>query len=130
MFRYFRLFRTLSSSYSHNVVPWPSPQNRRNAPSATPLISLTLQMVCDTRSTQIHLEVKPMKNRVSKVALRRCAYLLFIGIMLSMLVARSAPIATANGGPTRLLRTPTVSATQIAFAYANNIWIVERAGGR
>ena len=30
---------------------------------------------------------------------------------------------------TRLLRTPTVSATQIAFAYANNIWIVERAGG-
>ena len=32
-------------------------------------------------------------------------------------------------GSTRLLRTPTVSATQIAFAYANNIWIVERAGG-
>src|SRR4029453_7079481 len=24
---------------------------------------------------------------------------------------------------------PTVSATQIAFAYANNIWSVERAGG-
>ncbi|MBZ5498140.1 MAG: PDZ domain-containing protein [Acidobacteriia bacterium] len=37
--------------------------------------------------------------------------------------------ATADGGATRLLRTPTVSATQIAFAYANNIWIVERAGG-
>ena len=32
-------------------------------------------------------------------------------------------------GGTRLLRTPTVSATHIAFAYANNIWIVERAGG-
>ena len=31
--------------------------------------------------------------------------------------------------PTRLLRTPTVSATQIAFAYANNLWTVERAGG-
>ena len=31
--------------------------------------------------------------------------------------------------PTRLLRTPTVSATQIAFAYANNIWVVDRAGG-
>ena len=28
-----------------------------------------------------------------------------------------------------MLRNPTVSATQIAFAYANNIWIVERAGG-
>src|SRR5712671_5868777 len=30
---------------------------------------------------------------------------------------------------TRLLRTPTVSATQIAFAYAQNIWVVPRAGG-
>ena len=36
---------------------------------------------------------------------------------------------TANGDSTRLLRSPTVSATHIAFAYANNIWIVERAGG-
>src|SRR5262245_53774288 len=35
----------------------------------------------------------------------------------------------ANGTPTRLLRMPTVSAAQIAFAYANNIWTVERAGG-
>jgi tricorn protease len=32
-------------------------------------------------------------------------------------------------GGTRLLRTPTVSATQIAFAYAQNIWVVPRAGG-
>jgi tricorn protease len=38
-------------------------------------------------------------------------------------------IVTANGGTTRLLRSPTVSASHIAFAYANNIWIVERAGG-
>ncbi|MDQ1729528.1 MAG: tricorn protease [Pyrinomonadaceae bacterium] len=30
---------------------------------------------------------------------------------------------------TRLLRTPTVSESQIAFAYANNIWSVPRAGG-
>jgi len=37
--------------------------------------------------------------------------------------------ASANGESTRLLRSPTVSATQIAFAYANNIWTVERAGG-
>jgi tricorn protease len=36
----------------------------------------------------------------------------------------------ANGAPTKLLRTPTVSATQIAFAYANNIWTVDRAGGQ
>jgi hypothetical protein len=31
--------------------------------------------------------------------------------------------------PTRLLRQPTVSASQIAFAYANNIWSVGRQGG-
>ncbi|MDE3155594.1 MAG: PD40 domain-containing protein, partial [Acidobacteriota bacterium] len=30
---------------------------------------------------------------------------------------------------TRLLRAPTVSDTQIAFAYAQNIWIVPRSGG-
>jgi tricorn protease len=35
----------------------------------------------------------------------------------------------ANGEGTKLLRTPTVSATQIAFAYANNIWTVDRSGG-
>ena len=34
-----------------------------------------------------------------------------------------------HGGQTRLLRTPTVSTTQIGFAYANNIWVVPRAGG-
>lgn len=52
---------------------------------------------------------------------------------LSMAVAglavtpRTAPAQSATG--TRLLRTPSVSAQHIAFAYANNIWIVERAGG-
>src|SRR5215468_10296559 len=68
-----------------------------------------------------------MSKRTSLVALRCSAFLLLIGFMLVKLAPETA---TANGGPTRLLRTPTVSATQIAFAYANNIWIVERAGGR
>ena len=42
-----------------------------------------------------------------------------------------APTAAQNGsgGQTRLLRTPTVSSTQIGFAYANNIWVAPRAGG-
>ncbi|HWK08833.1 MAG TPA: PDZ domain-containing protein, partial [Vicinamibacterales bacterium] len=40
-----------------------------------------------------------------------------------------APRPAANGTATRLLRMPTVSATQIAFVYANNLWIVDRAGG-
>ena len=37
--------------------------------------------------------------------------------------------AAPAAAQTRLLRTPTVSATQIAFAYANNVWVVDRAGG-
>jgi len=40
-----------------------------------------------------------------------------------------AVMAQMTGAQTRLLRTPTVSATQIAFAYANNIWTVPRSGG-
>ena len=62
------------------------------------------------------------------------------GVLMSRLIARSraalpalallavstAPVAAQSG--TRLLRTPSVSAQHIAFAYANNIWVVERAG--
>ena len=44
-------------------------------------------------------------------------------------LAAFQPATTAALNNTRMLRTPTVSATQIAFAYANNIWIVDRAGG-
>jgi tricorn protease len=49
-------------------------------------------------------------------------------------VVLAAPIAVTlsaapNGEATRLLRSPTVSQSQIAFAYANNIWVVERSGG-
>jgi tricorn protease len=40
-----------------------------------------------------------------------------------------ATAQNGHGGQTRLLRTPTVSTTQIGFAYANNIWVVPRAGG-
>ena len=45
------------------------------------------------------------------------------------LVIAAVPAAEPNGEPTRLLRSPTVSATHVAFAYANNIWAVERSGG-
>src|SRR5262245_13880383 len=42
-------------------------------------------------------------------------------------------LATLAGRPaepgTRLLRSPSVSSQSIAFAYAQNIWIVPRAGG-
>ena len=59
---------------------------------------------------------------------RRAATIACCIILLSI-TGRLALAATPNGGPTRLLRMPTVSATQIAFAYANNIWVVERTGG-
>ena len=41
----------------------------------------------------------------------------------------AAPAPTAAQEPTRLLRQPTVSDTHIAFAYANDLWSVPRAGG-
>src|SRR4026208_2170333 len=44
-------------------------------------------------------------------------------------LATNAVAQKGHGGGTRLLRTPTVSSTQIAFAYANNIWSAPRAGG-
>ena len=46
-----------------------------------------------------------------------------------LLLAKFAVCAQRSNGQTRLLRTPSVSATEIAFAYANNIWTVPRAGG-
>src|SRR5947207_13637244 len=47
--------------------------------------------------------------------------------LISLAAILAAPVvATAQ---TRMLRTPTVSKTQVAFAYANNIWTVDRAGG-
>src|SRR5690349_11693608 len=44
-----------------------------------------------------------------------CAFLLAVPALL--------------GAQTRMLRSPSISGSQIAFAYANNIWIVGRDGG-
>jgi tricorn protease len=49
--------------------------------------------------------------------------------LAALALFNESKVATANGTGTRLLRSPTVSSTHIAFAYANNIWTVERAGG-
>src|SRR5258705_492359 len=54
--------------------------------------------------------------------------------LLPMLAATTTAHAAEGmfelpAGPTKMLRSPTVSAKQIAFAYAQNIWIVPRAGG-
>ncbi|HTM25221.1 MAG TPA: PDZ domain-containing protein [Vicinamibacterales bacterium] len=50
-------------------------------------------------------------------------------VAAAMMAVAWAGRPAANGEGTKLLRMPTVSASQIAFAYANNIWIVDRAGG-
>jgi len=61
---------------------------------------------------------------------RRLPILLLFAIALIWSIAKfSDRSAHAQAGGTRLLRTPTVSTTQIAFAYAQNIWTVPRAGG-
>ncbi len=49
--------------------------------------------------------------------------------LLSIVFADRGVFAQEGTGGTRLLRTPTVSSTQIAFAYAQNIWTVPRSGG-
>ena len=57
-------------------------------------------------------------------------FMLIVALSFCFLVFSAKTGAqNGHGGQTRLLRTPTVSATQIGFAYANNIWVVPRAGG-
>jgi len=41
----------------------------------------------------------------------------------------AATTASASAQGTRLLRQPTLSATQVAFAYANDVWVAPRTGG-
>ncbi len=52
--------------------------------------------------------------------------LAFVGLAL---VALTSLATSALGAQTRMLRAPSVSANNIAFAYAQNIWVVPRAGG-
>jgi tricorn protease len=65
-----------------------------------------------------------MSTRLLSAELRRCTL-----VFCAVLFAGSFASAQTSSGGTRLLRTPTVSATHIAFAYAQNIWVVPRAGG-
>jgi tricorn protease len=50
-------------------------------------------------------------------------------LTLLLLVLLPALAVAQASGPTRLLRQPTISASHIAFAYANNIWVAPRDGG-
>ena len=51
-------------------------------------------------------------------------------LAMALAMASTAAVAAADAqSTTRLLRTPSVSGRHIAFAYANNVWVVERSGG-
>ena len=52
-------------------------------------------------------------------------------VILALLLTAvfSGPSNAQNASGTRLLRMPSVSDSQIAFAYAQNIWVVPRVGG-
>src|SRR6476619_2117866 len=63
--------------------------------------------------------------------LRVTAFVSFLVLGSLLLLNYSTHVGAQNGvgSGTRLLRTTTGSATQSGFAYANNIWVVPRAGG-
>ncbi len=63
------------------------------------------------------------------MSLRNLKSVFITRLSIFAIVAVCCISLAAQTGGTRLLRTPTVSATQIAFAYAQNIWVVPRAGG-
>jgi tricorn protease len=63
-------------------------------------------------------------------SIQRSLVVVFIALVIgSFSFTAFVAQAQTTSAQTRLLRMPTVSATQIAFAYANNIWTVPRAGG-
>jgi len=70
-----------------------------------------------------------MSMRFPVRAMLRASRWLVIPVLVVAVSAAHSLRAQGSPEQTRLLRTPTISATQIAFAYANNIWIVERGGG-
>src|SRR5262249_23148300 len=49
--------------------------------------------------------------------------------IIAPLLCATLALSAGAQSTTRLLRSPSVSASRIAFAYANNIWTVARAGG-
>ncbi|HEX4749496.1 MAG TPA: PDZ domain-containing protein [Bryobacteraceae bacterium] len=53
----------------------------------------------------------------------------FASLAISVFSFAFAASPTGSDSGTRMLRSPTVNGTQIAFAYANNIWVVDRKGG-
>ncbi|HEV7702822.1 MAG TPA: protease, partial [Gemmatimonadaceae bacterium] len=68
----------------------------------------------------------PISLHARAIAVRRPTIVLAAAAAALLASVLSAQPAQAQ---TRMLRSPSVSETEIAFAYANNIWVVPRAGG-
>src|SRR5437899_247002 len=49
--------------------------------------------------------------------------------LVALIALSSSTAHASDAGVTKMLRSPTVSATKLAFANAQNIWVVDRAGG-
>ena len=69
-----------------------------------------------------------MFSRISPAVFRLGLFLILLAVS-GYVATTFVEAQNGHGGQTRLLRTPTVSSTQIGFAYANNIWVVPRTGG-
>jgi tricorn protease len=50
--------------------------------------------------------------------------------LATLLILLALTVSVTSAGEARLLRMPAVSSSQIAFVYANDIWIVDRDGGQ
>ena len=59
----------------------------------------------------------------------RVRQIVLLAAVLTPALAFNFGSLTAAPAPTRLLRQPTVSASQVAFTYANNVWVSDRSGG-
>src|SRR5438094_7592622 len=73
-------------------------------------------------------------NRLTEIFVRRVRPVRILG-GLAVFILLSSPLPAARAGSAKsqnllLLRTPSLGKTQIAFAYAGDIWVVGREGGQ
>ncbi|MFZ1702155.1 MAG: PDZ domain-containing protein [Pyrinomonadaceae bacterium] len=72
-----------------------------------------------------HRVLKAVIGREAMVSLKAA-----VALCATFAVVLLVTEARSQSGGTRLLQSPTVSSTHVAFAYAQNIWAVPRSGGQ
>jgi tricorn protease len=73
------------------------------------------------------LSIKRLQNSVPFWSRFACATLFAVASYANL--ARAETASATKGDPPLLLQKPAVSASQIAFSYAGDLWVVDRAGG-